>query len=597
MFPTPGTGVGAGYGGNAPGGAAAGGGQRELRYKITVTADAAQANQQLVQLGQSAQHAATAAQRAGQAVQQTQAGASPYGQVWAPQYTHQNPYLPQQYKPPAAPAAAPRAGFDPLGGIMGMQQNLLAFGAALASVTAVVQSAARALQYLDVAASSHSTARERFVGGVSALPVVGGVFGGVTDLSLGLFERFGSDGVYNRRAYSSGRTQQVQERLGGSWMGRNLPAWATAGTGELVAAQLEYAADQDYMRDAPYRTALDRSTFAYDMDKKDRARAMADTMGEARIGRFGRVMDIGLMHAPDHDPAGRYAGGRGRFDREDAFDAGIRGAVRARERQRYAVDAASGLSLSAMGAVKAGEGMTRWSEPGYRKAVGEAADLYTRSLTDPRVGESVGVAAQRAQEALAAHKERLLQYQQALNQAQERSVALAQQEYELGQRRVGVLQSELQVVEAKRERLKGYAVGYAGMDPVSRGDLMLGVQKAKANGFDSLPPEMKQMLLGNGITGQFATDLAAKSVSGDEGFAALLKAVGLQDQSTLDAERLKLRGQIEVDLQLNEDEYLKRLEAAFSKFAPRLNEVMGKLLDVKLNEAKLQMFQGSAQKR
>lgn len=590
MFPTPGTGFGAGYGGNAPGGASAGGAQREVRYKITVTADTAQANQQLQQLGQSAAQAASASQRAGQALQQMRQGGtavppSPW-QMPAGQY-HPLPYM--SYQPPPQPGAAPRSGGDMFGGLMGMQQNLIAFGAALGSVTAVVQSFQGVLNSVTTLMSTRATAREKVLSGADVLPFgAGEALKGPANFALGLHEVYGSASTYQRRAFNSGRTAQIADAL---TVGRY--DWVRSATGYvapwlagLIGAHQEYAAEKDWMADAPYRTEL--------------ARIGAE--GNASLRAFGLSSDADLMQARYRRDAGVSAAGlmfpgRTRFDTDDNYDAMIRRSVMGAEQQRHArVGAMYTANIADQEAYRLQVMTGRLADP-YQQGFTALMALKGRAKTDPTVSDQLGPAAQRSGEQLVDYRRQLVQYQEQLNKAMAAGNALAQQEYELGKRQVGIYQAQLDVVNAKRQKLEGGMLGYAAMDPVSRENLRLGVREAQRSGFDGLPPELKSMLLGNGITGEFANKEALKAVRGDAGLAELMKLLNLEDMKTLDAQRLKLQGEVEVKLKFNEEVLLRQMEELMRKFGPLLEEGTKRLFKLENDAAEIKRIQGQQQKQ
>lgn len=559
MFPQPGTGMGAGFGANAPAGGG-GSANREVRYKVTVTADTQQANQQLQQLASTANQTSTATQQASAALNQMRQGGGAVGMAQMGGGQQFNPYQAylasyNQYLskfPGAQPIIQPGAGGAKGGGGMEWAAGLTKFTAAVAGVTAGLSLLENAMRTVSDFGLQSVSARNKYTAGLSRIPLIGGVLADSGNLMFDVFE-------------------QYDDRTGGyGGLGRY-----NAARDRIANAPFDIARSQIYaQQDATNRQA-----------ELDRRVALGDVYGQ----RVASKEAASIMFAP--------ASGPFRFDAEDGYDQTIRRAQMDRAR------AGAGLmgAQNAVGIYGTEQGITRrqfeGSQFGFQRSMADVRfnlfDVQNNPTNKVRAADS----AADAQKQLAQYTADLQRYQEAVNRAKESSLRLAQQEYELAQKTVGVRQAELDVVNAKRERLKGYMVEYGVMEPLDREALISATQRAKGGGFESLSPEEKRLLLGSGITGDFARDEVRKQVAGDDSFTQLLKLVGLEDMKTLERQRLKLQGEIEFAVKVNADQFYDAIKAAFDKFDPELKRVIGEATRVKIAEQDIKKLENMIQNR
>jgi hypothetical protein len=560
VFPQPQTGAGFGFGGSAPGGAA-GGAQREVKYKVTVTADVQQAQQAFSNLAGAAHQAAGAAgQGAAGGMQWTHMGGNRYGWgmpsgnggAWVSQGNNQW----QHFGGPASGGAGGGGGAAQAGG---EAANLAASLSRLVAVVAVVTAGFKMLEntfrsVADAGLSSMS-ARTKYSNAIGRVPFVGGyindMVGGVMDAA----EMFSNTG---------------------------------GGYGSLGA----YNEARDRVAFAPYTNAQEGIRRGYQNTMADRAVGdQYDDWGRRRL--FAQnTAGIRLMHAPS-DYFGPPAPGRTRFDKNDEFDAILRGAAISEAQASAGMDALGSMRNIARTNFAAVDRAALGGAVAADQAFGAAQSTFGLSQSDPTVRLRLADDVHKAERAIAEQIEQTTRAQEKLNEYKKRGVEYIQAEYELGQKQLGNARAQLEVTSARIKQLKGYEVEYSNMDPATRESLAGTVERANRKGFKELTYEERQLLLGTGVTREFAEKRAQADVEKDPAFAELLRVLGMDDRATLEKRKIELQGKIELGVELNESTFRRQMEEFLDKISPLEDTLIKRVVDARLREVEVKRFQST----
>lgn len=561
---------------------AGGGGQpqqRELVYRVRVVADTSQANQAFQQMGQAAR--AGAAGHYGQQAQGYNGQPMHYqpGVGWAPA-----PWTPGATGPNGSSGQAS-------GGAGGALANLGLFaarlGIAVGFVTQAMEKFRGVMDAVNLQGRETVNAQAKMEKWFEAVPVVGQPVGQFMSYGASLQQRWGvNNGFgYGARAAASGRTLKVQNRLRDEF---GVPELAAGVMGEFVAAEQEYTEAQDRAFMAPFDTARESAT----REAAARRRAIDDqytAASESAGFRADEAREQSRLLFP-----GR--GSRRRFDSDDQYDAVLRSA----ERGRVSAATTAGMAReeqfrARMERQDAAAGVT--GRAAFDAAQRQVELLKERAKTDPTIqAGDIAMASAEAEKASARYAEQLADYQKALNKEKEKSVGLAQAEYELAQKSLATEQAKLSVVEAKLKQNDGYAESFAMLNGGQRQGLIDSVKQLNDGDFGSLSPRQRELLAGSGITADFFRKKAREYTLADPEARGqlddLARLTGQQTRRELTEERNKLQAKIELQFTSNPEQLADQLRRAFKLIDPELRKLVEESL--RLERAKLERQEAAA---
>jgi len=250
-----------------------------------------------------------------------------------------------------------------------------------------------------------------------------------------------------------------------------------------------------------------------------------------------------LMFAPDADEVmPRFNAPRVRFDKNDGYDAQIRGAELAKLDARQNLREADERAKRASGLVPTADDLAG------RKATFGAAFQRANQLDMNDDPDNMT----RRQWVLAHAEKAKADYLAGLEDQKQKMQASLPVRYAaidayggVLNRETDVMRAKLGVVNSKIGTAENSQVEFATSDWQAQQLLFDSVRQAKTKGFDSLHPEMKQVLLGSGTTSEWARDLAKADGSKNEVLKEIQTLIGQQDAETLKKEKRKLEGDIE----------------------------------------------------
>lgn len=152
--------------------------------------------------------------------------------------------------------------------------------------------------------------------------------------------------------------------------------------------------------------------------------------------------------------------------------------------------------------------------------------------------------------------------QKATNQEYEKSVKYAQSEYE-------VRMKEVQVLKQKVDFVKRGATSFATLDADKQYDLLKSTQIAAEQGrlgkFNDLPAELKQLMLSNPLTADWAKKFAEQQTSQSPYFQEILKMTGNTEMLDIAKNLPKMEAEVDVQVDFNEEKLTKVLLEALKK--------------------------------
>jgi len=254
--------------------------------------------------------------------------------------------------------------------------------------------------------------------------------------------------------------------------------------------------------------------------------------------------------------------------------------------------AASGLGMaqeeafrSRMSTQDARRGITgRDAFDAAQRKVDEYAEV---AKTDITMQQKLKVALEGAEIESAKYAEQLAEYQKALNAQKEKTVSLAQAEYELNQKTLAVQQARLSVTEAKLKQNDGYTESFAFLNGGQRQGLVDSVRQLNDKDFGSLSPRQRELLAGSGITSDYLKQKARDYTNADPEARGqlneLVKATGQQTRAELLEQKKKLEAEIELKFKANPEELAAAIRQAFKLVDPELRKLIDEA--VRLNQA------------
>lgn len=599
MFPQPGTGIGAGFGGNAPSSAGGGGGQREVRYKVTVTADVSPAQAYFESLTQSANRTVSATQKASEELRKMQS----MGRNWGGTDWGKPTGMPTPMNPAGQPNSLTGGPASNMGGSAALGSAISGLMTQIGIVTAGFMTLARGMSAIGDLGSNTISARGKTMGIASSIPIVGPhviapIVGSVVNWHERYSQRYGG---YLQRPAESGELAQrkagAREAVLNSYgkptaLSRLLLGNPLVGAISDLATEMNlgdelYNKDRDFVNTAGPRMERMRMSAQYDADRRamalvrgndiDRATAFART--QQAMGRLEFTPGVGMP---------------GRFDANDNYDAMIRGSVRGRESARISAGLAGSLdarnTAELMAARRSSQNQDRILGATGGNAIAELAEArrivgYEMKPLKVSVAET---------EQITRYQQELVRLQEALNQSKQTTIQRIQAEYDLANKTLDVQRSQLQVVEAKKAKLTGYAETYGTMDVSDRNALLRAAETAKTSGLGSLTQEEKSALLGSSITGDYFRKRAGEGVlnNPDSTFQKLLVTIDQEDKKTLDNLTKKFQGEIQVQLTINTDRFVADMKKAIDQLNGENGTVKAELLRLDQLLSKIREGQG-----
>lgn len=546
--------------------------QKTLELRLVVSADTAQGNLALQHLAAQAQRVEQAAGKAGRAIGAAgggaAAGAGGGGVTGA--------------------AGAALGGLGALGG-------WLAAGAAVAATMSNLTAAVQGLN------NPMLTAREQALGFARALPIVGGALADLIDNAMDAIDRIRDPETAARvdraRIEMPILTAQEQARFGARQKGQALFR-------EVRGADNRFGA----IRDTPTLDYADRVA----MNRP----GLLGAASSVALSGFGAVQDPRLRAAEDAlqaarrglDEAGRDAAG-------SASDVGFarRGAGPLAEAWRAAKARTEAERRIANGEDDAnGDGprMAAARAATVRAHAGIKGDLgdnfASRTLAG---GAGVGAylfpggggtkfsqldAMNAEQMALQKHQNALLDLENKITANKEKQLTLLQKQAEVARAETTVMKTKLGLLDEEYAKVKGGGAAFVGLDKVEQRDFLDAAQRFKEGGRDNVTGDELGRLQGNPLTAGLVRDRLEKDAKNNGGLDELLKLTGARDEETVARERAKLKAELDLKVQIDEEQFAKLTAEKLKQL--NLKELLGEIvknqLEIDLRKPKLDSDRG-----
>lgn len=554
-----------------PGGGGAGGGQvRKLEFQTKFTADASQANAAMRDMAAQADKLAANVSAAQKALSGFGAGMT---------------------QPKQQPVAAQQSWWGSAGKALNAKTDFLAgAGTAFAAVETLRGVGELGLQVSRLGMEARS-ARSELLELQRAIPFIGDATASLNNLIFSISDRFRDGGVVrdvaNRRFTTEADLANVRNR----------------GVQAAFRQRGSLAEEDAYLRSAAYasRAGLARAGglgvdgipsgtgLAYDIAA--RSAALGDSSAQVALADAER--GVGLARTEVGLTGRAAAAARAVRDRNEQI------AAAARARFSNADSAAANAANALIGQYSRG----RVAGPpvsGGDLTGGGGENFYDLSRgRNPDGGESFRASFARAQQA-ALEAQQALARSAAVQQVSEASIAESKERQlahdrakaELAAREFDLSKARLDLVRQEEQKVRGGARSFGSMDPASQQQLLFAARQAQQFGFENLPPVARQVLLGNGITGDHFGKIAEDLGAAAAGFKELMQAVGQKDLMALQDERKKLEAEVRVTATVNEAQFKDLVRKSLAEeFGPGLNTLIRKAI---LEEAGIQLRQAAA---
>lgn len=522
-------------------------------------------------------------------------------------------------------ANAAGGGGDPAGAGAGASAALAGVAAKVAAAAAAVQVFAGLLDAVTKLGNESATARDKILNFTDAIPLIGSSLTSLLGNAFDMVERSRLDGWFESNAGGEGRKRgrranQYTRRFGG--VGRGIAdedgsgafAWMTD---KVVAAMFTddqmklmgldrgqskdgtWQAMQKRMRESPF----DRGRMQAEFGRRTRVEDLQMSDAGLRESAINAEMGVGAVNAIRFQPdivkgVPQFLGAAGRFDYDDGYDNVIRQAKIAQIGAQTARNDARGRAGDAATSEMEQRQRTSDAERRSGAAMVDAERAYAEAKNTPDKENEFRDKVRQADIARTQYAQELARHEQTITRAKETALEVARSESAVRKANIAIAQAELQVVEAKIGKTKGNLEQFGMYDPSKQRAVVEAMERAQKGGFDSLSPEQKGLLSGTGFTADYARKASRESVEDSDVTKRLMTSLGQQDLKTLEAEKTRLQGQINLEAKIDAEKFREEVEKQLSAgLGKLLANTIGEIMRVQLDQIKLQFIQSNISRR
>lgn len=566
---------------------------RELKYQVTLTADTKPAEQSLARVAAATERVtkttAAALQELARFQQISAGGGGMAGGA----------YVPAAASSASEAEKAAKAAKSP-------DKDGLSLAAMAVKAAFVVQSVANVMDAFGNLGNSMMGARDKLLGFVGSVPLIGDALSSITANMLNFVERLETDGAFDRKGIG-GLTLDTM-RYGVS---RTI-AKGRAGEYENLGNVGKYDRQANELRQMPYLAARYGLGRDNDFRLQDIGARDESLIDRARRSEVAVRQANAIRYAPD-----RWTGGAlgrlfgiqktpGRFDEDDGYDATIRGAHASRIGVQEGRNAAAD-QLQVTERMRDEQELKMWaaqrrsdksaSEAEKASAAARGDDGIFSAIKSTISEQGLKLTMATAEKDRAEYLKEAARLEQIVQKSKEEQLQLTQAESALRKANVAISQAELQVAQQKRAELKGDLSQFGQMDAGRQEALRQAALRSKEVGYQELTPEEKALLAGSGLTAKYAAERAQKSAEESPQARDILAAVGRQDMKAFDAKVAEIQTTVKAKLQIDAEELKAELQEQLTN---GLSEVFRQAVDtvfrVRIREIDLKM-QAATQSR
>lgn len=482
-----------------------------------------------------------------------------------------------------AAGVSPAGNSGGLAGAIGSAANLLAVPAMLTGIAATAANMTRAFQALG---NEFLTTEEKVLGFAKSLPVVGNSLASLIANVSEAFDRI-ADPETARRVDRMRYTNSIE-------MGR---AGARTGHDMGEASLKREAATAQYRLQAIRENPMLASQMAL----------LTGGVGGVSGAFLGAGVDaidpritqsLEAVQAAKRDVrAASLAASASDKDVED-FRGGARAANRAlalaRQEGDRQLDAARGLGdprTSAYDKVRHGGGnkfhaaaafvmpsLTGTGEEGTTLKLAEA------SMNVERAKNAALLANQEFEAKITANKQNQL--------------ALAQKQYELAKAETGVLRTKYQIIKEQEQQVRGGTQQLGLMSASDRQGVLASLKRFQELGREGITQDELGILTSSDLTREFVGKRAGNDLKDDPTLKQILDIVGKKNADQLAEEAKKIKSELDLKVQLDEEQFAKVTAEAMKKLNLKdlLGEIVKAQFDIKFREANDSILRGKAER-
>lgn len=541
--------------------------RKEVTLRMTVEADASRGSQAMRALADDARRAGDEASRAGKAMRDAERGGAEVG------------------------------GGGGSGGVLGAAAKVAGVAAAAGGLVQTALNLSKAWSDLD---DQLMTTRDKVLGFAGAIPVVGTAIRGLISSLMEATDRW----------MDPDREDRVSE------MRANLPM-------EMAQAQ---AREELRKKRGGLEREVAGAGFRADAIRDTPTTGVQMTLGRAAFGQLGPVgafftaateamdprIEAGLERiqaAKREEEIARRVAAESSADVEGARP-GARRAMRdfdaAAKEERDRLDKAKGIGEShremgfretrdagraAFGSTWAGEaganlfGAAAWLAP-------TLATKKTDSSTPTGLEEARMMTLKRHEEASRATadlEEKILRDKQA-------QLSLIQKQHEVAKAETQFMRDRVQMLNEEYAKAKAGASQFGAMDYVEQDDLFNAFKRFQAGGRENVTAQELGQLQGNILTREAVGRRAEEDAKSSPIYQAILQMTGQRDAEDIKRERDKLKAEVDLKVQFDEEKFARQMEASLKKLNLKdlLGEVVKAQFEMKMRDAELGMGRRAA---
>lgn len=469
----------------------------------------------------------------------------------------------------------------------------------LGTLTAITVGVTRFSDAMDKLGYNFLTTREKAQALAEAIPFIGSTIANFISTTLDAMDRLSAPGAARQLAYdqlnmgaelATGRARAGYQRQVYGIRQQDL----TAGYGAQALAELPSLASQ--MGRAYLGGTTDRGFGAFAAfaaendplrDAKEAERSAQRALRAAQLGADASAADLAGARETSGRANDEWNAARRkaeaetdavlrptRVDGKDAPGRNDYSRLRAEGKSRGA--ALGGLVVG--GLYDAGRGVASlFTDVGENELDKERAK-FDRAARGGGSGNKIDALAalNKEQRALATAQNALADLEQKITTNKERQLDLLKKQADVARAQTNIMKGQLAILDEQAAKVKGGARQFGGMDDFNRAGIVNAFKRFQEQGREGVSAGELALLQGNALTGEEVNKRLEKDASKDPEFQKLLKLTGNRDLATIEEERKKLRAEIDLKVQLDEEQAAKAVEAAFKKLNVR--ELLGEFI-------------------
>lgn len=193
--------------------------------------------------------------------------------------------------------------------------------------------------------------------------------------------------------------------------------------------------------------------------------------------------------------------------------------------------------------------------------------------------------------ALLRAQQAMLDFEQKSALNKERQLELLKKQHEVAKATTEVMRAQLSIITDELGKTKAGARQFGAMDDFNKEGLTAAYQRFKEGGRSAVSAGELALLQGNALTAEEVNKKLEKDTANDPKFKEFLKAVGGRDVATIEAEQKKLKAEIDLKVQVDEEKFAKLMQEKLKDL--NIKDILGDIIKTQF-EMKLREFAAGA---